>query len=210
MSGNWRNRRNWTLSMTVAVLAAAAAAVIGTVTGQEPAAAERFYLRNSAGSVLFDHTKHQETADSCAACHHDLLSSELGISCAECHGDEVSPDDFEHDELKEYHGSNCLNCHEQSLDDAEAVSCRACHPGVQEDEPGVVACSTCHDDDYEPDLLSHQEYLEIEDHTCLGCHVPQSVSEAYHTGCFNCHTETSPERFLNEDSTVNCGGCHLR
>ena len=210
MSGNWRNRPNWTLSMTVVVLAALAAAFVGSVTTEEPAAAERFYLRNSAGSVLFDHDKHQETVDSCAACHHDLLGSGAGISCAECHGDDVDPADFEHAELKEYHEANCLNCHEQEKEDTEALSCRSCHPAVQENEPGFNGCSDCHDDGYEPDMLEHQEYLEIEDHSCLGCHTPESTSEAYHAGCFSCHIEESPERFLNQDSTVNCGGCHLR
>jgi len=196
--------------MTIAVLVAVAAAAIGIVTNKEPAAAERFYLRNSAGSVLFDHNGHQDMVDSCAACHHELLSSEPGISCSECHGDDVDAADFEHGELKEYHSGNCLNCHEQDKDDTEATTCRSCHSAVQDDEPGVVSCATCHDDDYDADMLAHQEYLEIEDHSCLGCHAPESISEAYHAGCFTCHSEESPERFVNSDSTINCGGCHLR
>lgn len=210
MSGSRKDRPNWTLSVTVALLAAIVAAATGIFVDKKPAAAERFYLSSSAGSVLFDHTRHQETTDSCGACHHDLLGSGGEISCSECHGDEVEPEDYEHEELKEFHGNDCLNCHQQSREDAEAVSCRSCHPAVQNEEPGMVACAACHDDEYEPGMLEHQEYLEIEDHSCLGCHQPESVSEAYHNGCFSCHTKASPERFLNADSTVKCGGCHLR
>lgn len=210
MSGNWRDRPNWTLSMTMALVAAAAAVGIGVFFDRDPAAAERFYLSSSAGSVLFDHKRHQETTDFCGACHHDLLGSGSEISCFECHADEIEPEDYEHAELKEFHGSDCSQCHEQNKDDAEAVSCRSCHPAAQKEEPGTVACSACHDDEYEADMLEHQEYLEIEDHSCLGCHEPESVSEAYHNGCFSCHIQASPERFLNADSTVKCGGCHLR
>ena len=210
MSGKNQGRRNWTLSLTIAVLAGAAAAVIGCMAGNESVTTDRFYLRNTAGSVLFDHGGHQETVDSCAACHHDLYGSTQVTSCEDCHDDEVEPVDFEHAELKEFHGRDCSTCHEQVVDDDQAVSCRECHPGTQENEGRVVDCAQCHSDGYDSDTMGHDEYLEIEDHSCLGCHTPGSVSDSYHTNCTNCHLEAAPKRFANDDGTVNCSGCHLR
>lgn len=210
MSGNKQGRRNWTLSMTVALLAAVAAAVIGSMAGGESAATDRFYLRNTAGPVLFNHGKHKEIIGSCAACHHDLYSSEQAVSCNDCHDDGREPADFEHAELKEFHGRDCSTCHEQRVEDNQAASCRNCHPGTQKNEAGTVACADCHDSSYEPDMMEHDEYLEIEEHSCLGCHAPGSVSETYHASCTNCHLEADAKRFVNDDAAVKCGGCHLR
>lgn len=196
--------------MTVAVLAAVVAAVYASVAGDKPVTTDRFYLTSTAGSVLFDHAKHNEGADSCATCHHDLISSRQAVSCEKCHGDEFDPADFEHSELKEFHDRECFTCHEQTADDEQAASCRSCHPGRQENETRTLDCTQCHDDDYEPEMMGHDEFLEIEDHSCLGCHTPGSVSEAYHTNCTACHLQAVPERFTNDDDTVKCSGCHLR
>jgi len=209
MSGKKQGRRNWTLSMTAAVLTAAAAVVIGVMAGNEPAATDRLYLNSSAGSVLFDHGKHNDAEGSCATCHHDLFGAAQAISCEECH-DDKEPGDFEHSELKEFHGRDCSSCHEQVADDDQSASCRACHPAVQESEERTVDCAQCHDDGYDQDMMEHDEFLEIEDHSCLGCHTPSSVSEAYHANCTSCHLESASERFANEDGTVKCGSCHLR
>ena len=205
-----RSRRNWTLSMTVAILAAVAAAVIGSMAGNKPVITDRHYLSNTAGSVLFDHGKHNEAVDSCSACHHDLYGSTQAISCEKCHDDEVDPVDFEHTELTEFHGRDCSTCHEQTADDNQAASCRSCHPGTQENEVRTVDCAQCHDDGYDPDMMEHDELLEIEDHSCLRCHAPGSVSEAYHINCTSCHLEAAQNRFANDDGTVKCSGCHLR
>lgn len=210
MSGNWRDRQNCTLSLTIAIIVAGVAAVIGSVAIDEPAATERFYLRNTAGAVLFDHGKHRDNIDSCAQCHHDLYGSLVITSCEGCHDDEIEPADFEHSELKEFHDSNCSACHEQEAEDNQADSCRNCHPGTLKNEAGTVECSHCHDDSYDQDMLDHAGFVEIEDHSCLGCHQPESLSETYHAGCVSCHIEESPQRYANDDGTVKCGGCHLR
>lgn len=210
MSGKPRGRKNWTLSLTVAVLAAVAAVVIGCMSGTDTVTTDRVYLNSTAGNVLFDHGKHNGEIDSCASCHHDLYNAEQATPCAECHDDEVEPDEFEHSELKEFHGRDCSTCHEQTVDDDQAASCRSCHPGFQESEVRVVGCTECHDDDFEPEMMEHDEYLEIEDHSCLGCHTPGSVSEVFHTNCTSCHLQSAPERFTNADGTVMCGACHLR
>lgn len=210
MSGKPRGRRNWTLSLTIALCVAAAAAVVGGMTGSEAVETDRLYLRSTAGNVLFDHGKHNQTVESCAACHHDLYGAEQATPCAECHDDEIDPAEFEHAELKEFHGRDCATCHEQTADSDQAVSCRSCHPGIQESEGRTVGCTECHDDDFEPDMMEHDEYLEIEDHSCLGCHTPGSVSESFHTNCTSCHLEEAPDRFVNADETVKCSACHLR
>lgn len=196
--------------MTAAVLVAAAAAVIGGMAGAGNEETDRVYLRSTAGSVLFDHGKHSETAESCAVCHHDLLAGEQFVSCQECHGDDIDPAEFAHADLKEYHGGDCLKCHEQAAGDDQAQTCRECHPGTQENEEKTVGCTECHDDGFTPDMMGHDEYLEVEDHSCLGCHQPGSVSEAYHANCTACHMETSPKRFADPEGGVVCAACHLR
>lgn len=209
MSGNHRGRRNWTHSMTVAVLVAAAAAVVGYMSGDAAGKADRKYLQSTAGSVLFDHGGHNEAVEACVQCHHDLLGSAVATSCDECHDEDVEADDYEHAELKEIHGRQCSQCHEQVKEDDKAVSCRSCHPGIQEESVRTVACSECHED-YTQDMMEHQEYQEVEDHSCVGCHAPASLSEAYHVNCTACHLESSPERFADPKGEVICGACHLR
>jgi len=209
MSGNPRDRRNWTLSMTFALLVAAGIAVLGVLVGEKSVATSRYYLTNSAGNVLFDHGAHSEAADSCATCHHTLYGAAQAISCEECH-DDYEPEDFEHAELNEFHGQDCSNCHEQVNDDDQAASCRDCHLSVQESETQAISCSECHDDDYQPDMMDHDEYLEIEDHSCLGCHAPRALAETYHASCSDCHLEEAPGRFALSDGSADCSGCHLR
>ncbi len=210
MSGKPGGRRNWTLSMTFAFLVATAAAVIGSLYTTEPENTDRVYLQSSAGAVLFDHGKHGGMVDSCAKCHHDLYGASEVTSCTECHDEDFEAASFEHTELKEFHGRDCSKCHEQVQEDDRAASCRTCHPGAQQGEDRTVSCLECHGDEYTPDLMVHNEFLEIEEHSCLGCHAPTTVSEAYHSTCTNCHVEVSPEKFTATDGAIQCSGCHLR
>ena len=195
--------------MTIALLVAAGIALIGIMVGEKSVATNRYYWEASAGNVLFDHDQHSETAESCASCHHTLYGADLAISCEECH-DDYEAEDFEHAELKEFHGRDCSNCHEQVADDDQAASCRDCHLSVQESETHSISCAECHDDDYQPDMMTHDEYLEIEDHSCMGCHSPRAIAETYHTSCSDCHLEEAPDRFAHSDGSANCSGCHLR
>ena len=210
MNGNNRGRKNWTLSLTIAVVIAAAATVIGCMGGTQPGNADRLYMTATAGSVLFDHGIHQENAESCASCHHDLLSAEATTACADCHDDGRESGDFEHAELKEFHERNCITCHGNTAADREPLSCRECHSKTQESENRNVSCQECHDDSFEPDMMAHDEFLEIEDHSCLGCHNPATVSEAYHTNCTSCHRANAPERFIDNTGAPVCAACHLR
>jgi hypothetical protein len=210
MSGDIQERRNWTGSLTIVVVVAVAAAIIGSLVGVEAEKTERLYFKNTAGAVLFDHESHSQAAASCAACHHELYSSALSTECKSCHGEGFDPEDFKHSELKEIHNRDCGQCHQVRDEEVHGTSCRECHPGAQQTETTTLSCTACHDDDYSPEMLSHDEYLEIEDHSCLGCHQPQSVSTVYHTNCSHCHLETSPEKFAQADGEVRCGACHLR
>lgn len=168
MSGNNRVRRNWTRSLTVVMIIAVVAVVIGCLVDVKADKTDRRYFKNTAGAVLFDHGVHSTSADACVQCHHDLRGEK------------------------------------------KASSCRECHPGSQPSETNTVACLECHDDSYSSDMMSHDEYLEVDDHSCLGCHAPRAVSEAYHANCSNCHLEQSRERFTKADGELLCGACHLR
>lgn len=209
MNGSPGGRRNWTLSMTIVLLVAALAAAIGFMTSDTSTATDRYYFKSTAGNVLFDHGAHGDRAESCAACHHTLYEAAVTGDCGQCH-DPVDPADFKHAELKDIHGRDCATCHKQVKDDDQAASCRSCHVAVQKSDTRTVSCATCHDDGYEPDMMSHDEYLEIEDHSCLGCHNPSPVSEAFHTSCTDCHLKEATDRFAHADGSVNCSGCHLR
>ena len=210
MSGSHRKRRNWIRSLTVVTIIAGAGAVLSGFFPNEPAATNRLYLQSSAGAVLFDHSKHSSNAESCAVCHHELYSAEPVTACIECHDEGFSADDVSHERLKEIHSRDCSTCHEQNSDNVEPISCRECHPGAQQSEPDSISCTECHDDDYSPEIMEHDEYLEIEDHTCLGCHSPGTISEVFHLNCSNCHLETAPDRFATDSGEVSCGACHLR
>lgn len=210
MSGNHQNRPNWTRSLTIACIVAALAVLLGYFIPRTSAETDRKYLRNTAGPILFDHGEHNQMADSCAVCHHPLYSASLATTCKDCHGEEMGMEYFSHEELKEIHGTDCSQCHEQEADDDQASSCRRCHPALQQSESALNSCTECHDDSYTPDIMSHDEYLEIEDHSCLGCHAPGSLSEVYHASCTDCHLESSPERFTQADGEILCAACHLR
>lgn len=210
MSGNFRDRRNWTRSLTIALLLAVMAAIIGCLADRDTTTTDRRYLQASAGPILFDHFKHGDAIDSCVQCHHDLYGSAQAVSCQECHDDDMSPEDVDHDSLKEIHDRDCATCHAQVKEDDEAASCRSCHPGTQESETPVISCSECHDDSYTADLMSHDEYMDAGDHSCLGCHAPSSISQVFHTNCTDCHLDSAPERFADENGAVVCGACHLR
>jgi len=209
MSGNVRDRRNWTRSLTIVMIVAVAGAVVGCLAVGKKTETQRFFFKSTAGAVLFDHGKHSQTADACAQCHHDLYSATQATACTECHDADVTADDTRHADLIEKHSRDCARCHQVNTD-TKPASCRTCHPGSQSGTTPTISCSECHDDTFSPEMLEHDEYLDIEAHTCQGCHAPRSVSEAYHTNCTSCHLEKAPARFAKTDGTAVCGACHLR
>lgn len=89
----------------------------------------------------------------------------------------------------------------------------------------VTECADCHDDSYTRDLLEHADLLEIEDHSCDGCHEVADDDEAegcrechagaevqavYHQQCNGCHLAASAARFADASGQVRCEQCHLR
>lgn len=210
MNGDIRNRRNWTRSLTIVMLVAAMSAFVGCMADKGAKKTDRIYLQNSAGAVLFDHGKHQNSTTSCAQCHHDLYRATPAASCEDCHDAGRAADEYSHAELKELHNRDCAKCHEQGAADAQAVSCRTCHATTATADTLTTSCSQCHEDSYSKEMMTHDEYTEIDEHSCLGCHAPRAVSEAYHTSCTSCHLETLPTRFATAGGDVSCGACHLR
>jgi hypothetical protein len=110
---------------------------------------------------------------------------------------------------------------------ARADDCVTCH----HDLVGAVAtdCSECHDDGYEAGLLEHAELLEIDDHTCAGCHElgdpdsirscrqchPAAAIDAVVPSCGDCHDDPdyTPELASHADLLTiedhTCDGCHV-
>lgn len=101
--------------------------------------------------------------------------------------------------------------------------CIDCHHDLAGDV--VTECADCHDDSYTPDLLDHDELLEIEDHECAGCHEivadedaiscrecheASEIAGIYHTQCNTCHLDVSPEQFAGDDGAARCNACHLK
>jgi hypothetical protein len=187
-------------------------AIYGYLSPESSASGNYVYLANPGGAVLFAHAAHKQYDTECVDCHHELVQGEAG-ACHECHDDpEYTGTLFSHDELVEVADHSCDSCH-NLLPDTEARNCRRCHDktftgGQPVNDP--LNCQQCHEDpDYTADDFSHLEFLEIEDHSCLGCHSPSPVGDIYHQGCTACHRERAAEIFVNDQDQVICKSCHL-
>ncbi len=81
-----------------------------------------------------------------------------------------------------------------------AAGCESCH---HELVSGGGDCSVCHDDpDYTPDMAAHADLLEIEDHSCEGCHEIAGPEAA--RNCRECH----PAAAVEGAAFVGCTACH--
>ena len=208
MSGKFRglpNTRALIIFTALAALAASAAYVLDSGPGQ----AHRFYLRSSAGAVVFDHEAHTGYGEGCESCHHELLSADSRIPCSDCHDEGMTHEDFEHDELKSIEGHACERCHEVDKN-ARANSCRSCHPADEPIDLAPVGCVECHDDDYTPDLMTHDEMRGVEGHSCEGCHRPGAIGAVFHGHCSQCHLAERPGIFADEKGGARCQSCHLK
>lgn len=181
----------------------------GYLVEGRPAGTNRYYLVNSGGSVVFEHKSHLLSTDGCENCHHDLLSSDMSNECSDCHGEDFAADDFDHADLKGISAHTCRTCHEIK-DTRDALSCRKCHPSVQESEELTIACIQCHDADYTPDILTHGEMKDIHTGDCSRCHTARSISAAYHQACSECHLAGNSSQFADGDGNVRCERCHLK
>lgn len=166
MSGKGRNRRNWTGSLTIVMVVAVAAAVIGCMVDIDTDKTDRLYLKNSAGPVLFDHKKHSQSDDSCIKCHHDVSdeveasscrechpgieqSETFTVGCIECHDNSYSPEILDHYEYLEIDEHSCLGCHTpRSVSEAYHTNCSRCHletsPKRFTTANGELLCGACH------------------------------------------------------------------
>jgi hypothetical protein len=167
------------------------------------------FMSNSAGDVVMLHQSHASGSLYCADCHHDLLSADQRTPCAECHGDDVEEADYEHSDLTEIESHSCTLCH--LFDETvEPANCAVCHPDETAESVEKGGCQVCHDDpDITPDLFTHDEYLEIEDHSCAGCHQPVLLTDVYHQHCNGCHLREDTPRFANA-AGARCEICHLK
>ena len=159
--------------------------------------------------MLIEHDTHIRDTEGCETCHHDLFSSDSRNACSDCHGDDVAAEDFTHEDLKDIEGHSCESCH-QTIEGVEPRSCRWCHPDTQESDERIIACSSCHDDEYTPDILTHDEMQEVDGHECESCHNISAVSGAYHEQCNRCHFMENPDEFRSVDGSAMCERCHLK
>jgi len=209
MNGNTQRNKKSSLLLILTVIAALVG-IIGYLVESKPVNnTDRFFLSNSGGAVVFEHQTHTGYGDDCARCHHDLLFSYESQACGDCHDKDVTPDDFEHGDLKEIEAHTCTTCH-QADESKQPGSCRTCHPKVQDQERSLIACNDCHDDEYTPDFLTHDEMQEMDGHSCEGCHISGAIGAVYHEQCNRCHLIENSEKFAAGDGSVHCQRCHLK
>jgi len=190
-----------------------------------PEAPYRYYYKNVAGDVMFDHERHTEVNDvACSSCHHELFSGEIETSCSDCHGEGFSEDmvyqtgitwedgskpeekDFSHTEISEMH-EGCTMCHSVS-EDVEPKSCNFCHEAGDQ-KPVLYLCSNCHDDSYSAADFSHGDLVSIHERECGNCHQILGKTGLYHQQCTGCHGKTKPDYFT-ESGETRCNACHLK
>lgn len=183
--------------------------VIGYLRADPEPSRDHIYIPSSSGPVLLTHARHAGLADDCVNCHHELVRGDA-VACSECH-DEAGyvPDMIDHDDLARIKAHVCGGCHDVAANQ-EALNCRQCHPAVATDRASLIDCQTCHDSSYTPDLMDHAALLDIEGHTCKGCHVLSSVADSYHAQCNACHLAAAPAVFQGADGSTLCAACHLK
>lgn len=209
MSGD-NNISKRSMTLTIITIISALIGIGGFLTEPAPQLNERFYFKNSGGAVMFNHQQHIENTESCADCHHEVLFADQRALCSDCHDNEVNPADFTHSEFMDIDSHVCTTCH-LTDENKEPQSCTSCHPGAQEAEQVNIPCMQCHDDDeYNINLLIHDEMQEIEEHSCKGCHNTKVVSDAFHKNCTRCHLIENEDKFLTAENKVRCVMCHLK
>ena len=207
MNGKQYNK-NLSLSLIIIVIITGLIGIAGYCIKSEPLTDTRFYINNSSGAVLFEHQQHIELTEGCEVCHHELVLSDNRTDCSECHDDDYDQDLLTHDEMKEIEDHTCSFCH-QVNEYTDIQSCRGCHLAENESD-GLVSCLECHDDDYDQDLLTHDEMQEIHEYDCGSCHNIQAIGTVYHEYCSECHTNEKPQQFTNADGSIRCQNCHLK
>lgn len=208
MNGNDRSGRK-TLPLVILVVLSAVAGGYGYLTPEQTHDTGRYYFNNAGGAVMFEHRAHSNRVEVCADCHHDVLLVDLENQCRACHDDDFDAGDFDHADLVAVEEHECAHCHK--VDESMPMrSCRDCHPSIQENEPGVVTCTECHDAEYSAGLMSHDDMRAIEGHSCETCHVVRSVSDVYHERCNRCHEEVNSPMFVDADGNTRCNVCHLK
>ena len=202
------NSKNLSLSLIIIVIISGLIGIAGYCIKSEQLTTTRFYIQNSSGAVLFEHQQHIDLTEGCEVCHHELVLSDDRIECSECHDDDYSAEDFFHDELISISDHTCSYCHQVS-EYTDIQSCRSCHLSEKK-LTGLISCLECHDDDYDQDLLTHDEMQEIHEYNCESCHNIHAIGIVYHESCSECHTNEKPQKFTNVDGSIRCQNCHLK
>ena len=163
-----KNSMSWKSgALVVVTIGLLAVGVWGYLQGEVPPGDSRFYLRSSAGAVVFTHRGHQKHVRDCVHCHHELgpgleavncrichpgdaPDSPAFLGCLDCHDDpDYGPETLEHTELLEIHENECDSCHNpRCVADAYHLQCSRCHLDLAPERffagDGQVECAACH------------------------------------------------------------------
>ena len=137
--------------------------------------------------VTFSHIKHikrQQTADSCAICHHMNLPKDQNSNCSACHRNMyLGYDAFRHD----WHASP----------DGGNIPCNGCHTqGEERSAENAKKCDKCHER-----LTSEQSSIEITQYQA------RSYTDALHGACVPCH-ESVAQQDVEKANLARCPTCH--
>ena len=84
------------------------------------------------------------------------------------------------------------------------TNCVACHHALIQGQ--TFDCSECHDEpEYVPGAYAHDELVEVEDHSCVDCHLLQPDTAA--RSCRTCHPATA-EATTAQENPGDCSECH--
>jgi hypothetical protein len=162
----------------------------------------------------------------CISCHepHPKRISQIALQCSQCHEEARSERAFHAG------GTECTGCHEPHRFDLSDLgdralcrrchtsqikltsvnmghaTCTGCHLGTVHEPGGVVACSSCHEEQLQRSPQGHRE--------CASCHEPHGGSVSPTTSCTGCHKVARlPGLHRLQDIPIgeghtDCGACH--
>ena len=148
-------------------------------------------------------------AQRCTSCHHEAHSETAFHSpkteCIDCH----QPHDFDLTGLAQ--GVLCVRCHASKIRQTSRLpghsKCQTCHQGTIHELAAPLACTSCHEEQFERSPEGHRE--------CNSCHEPHRAQAAIaQVRCADCHKPASlPGLHRIPDDPLNpghgeCNACH--
>ena len=161
----------------------------------------------------------QQSPQSCAECHVDIVASWETGAHAQAYSDPIFQEAWHAQE----DDVTCLECHTTGFVPRtgeythEGVTCEACHgetpaehpPAPVSLEPGVETCAGCHATTVNEWELSAHGEQQLACTTCHNPHPQQLRFEEANTLCLNCHNEDARDDYAHLVHTEQqCVDCH--